>query len=342
MPLDVTKNTGTPKVYIKSSVAIELVAAIHYLSDRSHHSFSEKLGSSLLNNLSIDSLRVVKALASMRLQGIELFEFILKEKAFDDVGLLIDKIGETSELDFIYTFMGEILDYEAIQSIIDDRSNLDKLLQEKPKLARDSVKGLELLFYSTAQFKMDIIGLLKETYNNMLLNKLNSLKPDYAKHIEEIGGKLKDRRPGELSEEIMGRPLKVSYDFQDFYFIPCYFITPHKIRVYRCDSQMVVFAMEQNNNSINEIGDRVSNVFKIISDRTRLEILRAIIAEPTYGKVLAEKMNLTTATISHHVEVLKTIKLITEKRCKNIKYFEANEEEIKKLFDEGIEYLFKK
>jgi DNA-binding transcriptional ArsR family regulator len=72
-----------------------------------------------------------------------------------------------------------------------------------------------------------------------------------------------------------------------------------------------------------------------------LEILRAITSEPTYGKLLAEKLNLTTATISHHIEVLKSVQLIKEKRIKNIKYFEANSEEIKKIFDEGLEYLFK-
>jgi DNA-binding transcriptional ArsR family regulator len=178
--------------------------------------------------------------------------------------------------------------------------------------------------------------------NSILFNKLDSLKEDYSKHIERTKARVKDKNPMDVSQEIMDRQFKRKFDLSEYYFIPSYFISPHKIRVFCTDAQMVVFALEQRENTLNEVGDRISLVFKIISDRTRLEILRTIISEPTYGKLLAEKLDLTTATISHHVDALKSIKLITEKRIKNIKYFEANEDEIKKLFNEGLEYLFRK
>lgn len=341
MPLDIENNLKAPQIKVASSVAIELIAAIHFLSDRGHHNFSEKLSSSLLNNLSIDSLKMLKILSGMRLQGLELFEFVIKEKAFDDVELLTLKMSQYDDETFIYTLLGEVVDYNTVQAIRADSSLLLNLQQEKPQLVNDNIKGFELLFFHTKQFKLDIVHLIKEMNNKAFLSKLQSLKEDYCKPIERIKCKLKDKSPIEISQEIMDRQFKRVYDFREYYFIPCYFITPHKIRVFCSDAQMVVFSLEQSQNSINQIGDRISLVFKIISDRTRLEILRAIIAEPTYGKLLAEKLSLTTATISHHVEVLKSINLIEEKRIKNIKYFEANEQEIKKLFDEGLEYLFK-
>lgn len=342
MPLDIDNNTKTPTIEVRSSITVELISAIHYLSDRNHHSFGEKLGSTLLNILSIDSLKMLKILSGMRLQGLELFEFVIKERAFDDVDLLIERLSKYNDMSFIYNFLGEALEQSEIQSISEGRYSLKMLQEEKPRLVNDNIKGFEHLFFSTSQFRTDIINLMREMNNSILMSKLGTLKQEYCKQAEKVRCKLKDKNPMETSQEIMDRQFKRVYDFSEYYFVPSYFISPHKIRVFCSDAQIVVFALDQNQSAINEIGDKVSLVFKIISDRTRLEILREIIAEPTYGKLLAEKLNLTTATISHHIEVLKSINLINEKRIKNIKYFEANEEEIKKLFESGLEYLFEK
>ena len=342
MPLYIENSDNLPVVKVGSSLTIELAAAIHYLSDRSHHSFSDKLANSLLNKLSIDSLKMLKILSGMRLQGLEIFEFIVKERAFDDVSLLVQRISGYDDVNFIYTLLGEVLDCSTIQQVLEDEQKLSKLMQDKPNLTNCNIKEFELLFYNTKNFKEDIIRLISEMNNSILSNKLDSLSEDYSKHIEKTKIRVKDKKPMDVSQEIMDREFKRKFDFKEYYFIPSYFIAPHKLRVFCSDAQMVVFALEQKESPINEVGDRISLVFKIISDRTRLEILRAIIAEPTYGKLLAEKLNLTTATISHHVEVLKSVQLIKEKRIKNIKYFEANSEEIKKFFDEGLEYLFEK
>ncbi|MGB7605900.1 MAG: winged helix-turn-helix domain-containing protein [Lutisporaceae bacterium] len=341
MTLDM-EHKNSPVIQVKNSIAIELVAAIHFLSDRSHHKFPEKLASELLSNLSTNSLKLIKVLSGMRLQGLELFEFILKERAFDDVSLLIQHMSTYDDVNFIYTILGEVLDYNQIQEVMCRKKSLKTLAEEKPRLVNDNIKGLELLFYNTPQFKADIINLIKEMNNSILKNKLDSLKEDYSKLSNKIQAKLKDKTTLDVSQEIMDRQFKRIFDFREYYFIPSYFISPRKFRFYCADAQMVVFAMEQLEDSVSKIGDSISQVFKIISDRTRLEILRAIIKEPTYGKLLAERLNLTTATISHHIEVLKSVDLITEKRIKNIKYFEANEQEIKKHFDEGIEYLLGK
>jgi DNA-binding transcriptional ArsR family regulator len=341
MPLYIENNINLPIIKVNSSLTIELAAAIHFLSDRGHHSFSDKYANTLLNKLSIDSLKMLKVLSGMRLQGLELFEFIVKERAFDDVDILMQKISDYDDINFIYTLLGEVLDYSTIQEVMQDEQKLNKLLQDKPNLTNCNMKEFGLLFYNTKSFKEDIVKLISEMNNSTLVNKLDALKEDYSKHIEKTKARVKDKKPMDVSQEIMERQFKRKFDFKEYYFIPSYFIAPHKIRVFCLDAQMVVFALEQKESPINEVGDRISLVFKIISDRTRLEILRAITSEPTYGKLLAEKLNLTTATISHHIEVLKSVQLIKEKRIKNIKYFEANSEEIKKIFDEGLEYLFR-
>jgi biotin operon repressor len=48
----------------------------------------------------------------------------------------------------------------------------------------------------------------------------------------------------------------------------------------------------------------LARLLKVIADETRLRILGALAAEPLTGKDLAERLNLTPATISHHMRKL--------------------------------------
>jgi DNA-binding transcriptional ArsR family regulator len=342
MPLNLDRESQEYSLEVKSSVTIELVAAIHYLSDRSHHSFSEKLANSMQGRLTPNSVKMLKILSCMRLQGLELFEFIVKERAFDDVEYLRNRISKHEDVDFIYNLLGEVLSHDTIRLAMRNRQELHKLLSEKPELMKDNIKGFEYLFFNTKSFRADIVNLLKEMNNSLLHNKLDSLKEDYSRVIKKTEEIIGDRNPIDVAQEIMDRQFKRFFDFKYYYFIPSYFISPHKLRVFCEESQMVVFALGQENTAANEMGDKAAALYKVMSDRTRMEILKAIIAGPTYGKQMAENLNLTTATISHHVEVLKSINFIAEKRKKNIKYFEANEEVIIRVFEEGLDYLFSK
>ncbi|AIQ53204.1 hypothetical protein R70331_17840 [Paenibacillus sp. FSL R7-0331] len=70
---------------------------------------------------------------------------------------------------------------------------------------------------------------------------------------------------------------------------------------------------------------------KALSDRNRIMILRILHQRKEYGARLANTLDLTTATISHHLEILKQADLILEEKVGNIKYFELNHAKFSKL-----------
>ena len=62
-------------------------------------------------------------------------------------------------------------------------------------------------------------------------------------------------------------------------------------------------------------------MLKAISDNSKFDILLSLIKAPKYNLELAEELNLSAATISHHMNVLLTCHLVSvEKRDGRVYY----------------------
>ncbi|MGY3716559.1 DUF2087 domain-containing protein [Sutcliffiella cohnii] len=82
--------------------------------------------------------------------------------------------------------------------------------------------------------------------------------------------------------------------------------------------------------------NKMVNFYKALGDKTRIRLLILLAAEePLSGQQLAEKLGVTPPTISHHMNKLKEVSAIKEKREKNTIYYYVNEKDLK-LFNESI------
>jgi len=70
--------------------------------------------------------------------------------------------------------------------------------------------------------------------------------------------------------------------------------------------------------------DKVVNYHKALADPTRIKILILLAEGELNGQVLAEKIGVTPATITHHAAKLREASLIKERRDKNTIYFSLN------------------
>ena len=68
----------------------------------------------------------------------------------------------------------------------------------------------------------------------------------------------------------------------------------------------------------------LSDTFKAISDPVRREILEMLRNERKSAGEIAQKFNLTNATVSYHLAQLKKADLVTETREKNFIFYELN------------------
>lgn len=81
-----------------------------------------------------------------------------------------------------------------------------------------------------------------------------------------------------------------------------------------------------------------SDTFKALSDPVRLEILNMLRSSGRMNAgEIAEKFDLSKATISHHLKILKDQDLIYEEKEKNFIYYELNTS----VFEEILTWIVK-
>ena len=75
--------------------------------------------------------------------------------------------------------------------------------------------------------------------------------------------------------------------------------------------------------------DNMVNVMKALGDGSRYEIISLLNEKQLYGQELAEALGLSTATISHHMNLLHTLGIVTIDKVDNKIYYKLNREVLK-------------
>ena len=81
----------------------------------------------------------------------------------------------------------------------------------------------------------------------------------------------------------------------------------------------------------------LSDTFKAISDPVRREILERLRNERKSAGEIAQKFNVTKATVSYHLAQLKKADLVTETREKNFIFYELNVS----VFEDVLVWIYK-
>lgn len=80
----------------------------------------------------------------------------------------------------------------------------------------------------------------------------------------------------------------------------------------------------------------MSETLKAISDPVRRDILNMLKEEKKSAGEIAERFNLTGATVSYHLSQLKKAELIVETKYKNFIYYELNAS----VFEEVLTWIY--
>lgn len=83
----------------------------------------------------------------------------------------------------------------------------------------------------------------------------------------------------------------------------------------------------------------LSEIFKIMGDKTRMRLLWAIDNSEMCVGDLAYLLNMTKSAVSHQLKALKVAKLIkSEKRGKNV-YYSLNDHHVQTIFEKALEHV---
>ena len=80
--------------------------------------------------------------------------------------------------------------------------------------------------------------------------------------------------------------------------------------------------------------EKLCKMLKALSDTSKFAILKSIRNDPAYGQELAERLNLTTATISHHMNSLINSGFITIEKQANRVYYQMDKHRVKQFIEQ--------
>ena len=104
----------------------------------------------------------------------------------------------------------------------------------------------------------------------------------------------------------------------------------------------VVVRLDTSTKPSGKVMEDVSNILKLLSDKSRFEILQRLSQREYYGLELAGEMKLTSGTISKHLNVLFSYGLLNLRRVDNRIYYRTDEESVRHFLQQVGEQLFSK
>lgn len=85
--------------------------------------------------------------------------------------------------------------------------------------------------------------------------------------------------------------------------------------------------------------ETLAKVYSVLSDKTRLEILKALTERPHYGQELAQMLGISNATVFHHLSIFDKIKIVHLERIEHRVYYVLDTGRLGQLLTQGNSFL---
>lgn len=89
----------------------------------------------------------------------------------------------------------------------------------------------------------------------------------------------------------------------------------------------------------NETFTRVSDLFKVLGDYTRIRIIYALFKKELCVCDISEVLEMTQSSISHQLRILKAYRLVKFRKEGKVVYYSLDDEHIQHLFNAGLEHI---
>lgn len=88
-----------------------------------------------------------------------------------------------------------------------------------------------------------------------------------------------------------------------------------------------------------EITSKISDVFKVFADNTRIRILWTLFDEELCVYDICTKLNMTQSAISHQLRTLKQARLVKARRDGKNTFYSLDDEHVKRIIEQVMIHL---
>ncbi len=316
--------------YFTHSMVVDLIFILISIFDKDKKvsNLSDIYTEDFIDSIEYNYRFLGEIMNSLPSHGYEMLEFILINRDFNDIKNYKKFLVNMEDEEFFYNIYGQYIDKKLLRLALQDDEGLNKLYSENSYISTNYL-ALKSLFSNKDLFLQEICSCLESLCTEEFLKVYEDIVPMLYLELSNIEESLITIEPLDLSQSIMGKTFKNRGPYETFIFIPSYFININATRYFNKD-QILIYSLKNRELTKNDI----TKILKIISDETRFGIIELLSkGDSMMGKDLAMALNLSTPTISHHIERLKEARFINEERIKNSKFYSINHNSIDKFID---------
>ena len=271
------------------------------------------------NEESYFGLCLISEIPTLELESIEDYFQHLKEKEPADFLKRFTQSGYGPA-------PSEKLDLLKVKNLIANEKKAAKFVNQKLNFSSAQKWNLLQFYFEPEAMKNEFIELLEWYYKNIfssdldwIKDKLENINDNYQENLNRYGTKYLENILSKLIDDpLAGEQNYIAFSYfyetrilnstldngESFYLIGFRFP-----EIFAADEEGLLGSLE---------------IFKALADETRLNIISLLAQKTMYGSELAEKLNLSNATISHHVSKLLMNNIIQAQKEDNKLYFKLN------------------
>ncbi|MGM9950089.1 MAG: ArsR/SmtB family transcription factor [Lysinibacillus sp.] len=325
--IDISEHNEEQVIYLSSPV-IETLALFSSLIQVKNDFLSEEretLEEAFKNNFAVIHLKKLPDYSVYNL-----FNFLIPIPHFSSVELFAESLKRMAPGKFLYYFWGEDLPLETVVELWENPERIWEL-ERSYYWQTDEVRALyQQWLPELPRFRDDLAELLLDISKSTVFQAMwQERKPLMEASIREL--QQLSMPSLSLAQYVMGKTFRRTSLYKMYYFIPSYCMTPGRIRIFNESVCMVIYGCANALSDERQASDELAVHLKALADPNRLLILRLLSVKKEYGAKLAEYIGLTTATISHHLDILKKAGLVKEEKIGTIKYFAVDKEQVTEM-----------
>lgn len=334
-----TKNNSlNPNIILTPSKVIELLSICHAFSDDEHKYGKEAYFSYLNDYLTDQDKKTIYDIHKLPFYGLQIILLILKTGEFDSVEAFLEKVNEMSDSEFLYIMSGELLSHDDIETFKNSPDLLTNFVRNNKWIISRKDCSLERLIQNPEDFKTRFINLFIKLNNKKFYMQIDEFKNDYSHARRYINAFLINNQPIDIIVDFRGFDRTKS--FKNIIMVPAIMLTPHRTYYFHDEqSLLILYDIDLVKDYTNLQIEKSSEFLKAISDVSKLNILSLLKYNRLCSSELSSILNLTTATISRHIDSLMKFNLMEESKEKNTKFYQLNSNMAFKHFDDVIRLL---
>lgn len=247
-----------------------------------------------------------------------LIDFLCHNQLFQDPEAFLDDLAGRPLEEFLFILFNSDLTRAEMAALVQRPEAIDAFQDRLSRFSQGTREAHLALLRDPAGHRDALLELIRASETPFFRQTFDQLVGDSRPTVALLEKRLLTEAPLELAADLWDRPLHppMADPLSFFAFVPSVLIGHPRIQCW--GSEAAVFFLQEGGTALvgpTPEGRELAEFLKVLGDPTRMDILRLLCGRPSFGKEIAERLHLTTATVSRHLDQLKAVGLVREDRA---------------------------